>query len=60
MNTLTSFIENMTATSSVLDKVALLESTDELTRKALYYAYNPFLQYRRAWTLDTAFFTMEE
>jgi len=45
MNTLTSFIENMTATSSVLDKVALLESTDELTRKALYYAYNPFLQY---------------
>lgn len=45
MNTLSRFIEDMAATSSVLDKVALLESSDELTRKALYYTYNPYLQY---------------
>ena len=45
MNTLTRFIEDMTATSSVLDKVELLKESDSLTRKALYYTYNPYLQY---------------
>jgi len=45
MKNLHTFLDEMQATSSVLDKVQLLENADDLIRKTLYYTYNPYLQY---------------
>ena len=35
------FMSQMKDTSSVLDKVALLEATDDVTRQVLFWTYNP-------------------
>ena len=43
-NTL-SFMSQMKDTSSVLDKVALLEDTDVTTRQVLFWTYNPYKQF---------------
>jgi DNA ligase-1 len=43
-NTL-SFMSQMKDTSSVLDKVALLEATDVTTRQVLFWTYNPYKQF---------------
>jgi len=39
------FMSQMKDTSSVLDKIALLEATDDVTRQALFWAYNPYKQF---------------
>ena len=39
------FMTSMAATSSVLDKINLLEATDFTTRRVLYWTYNKFKQF---------------
>ena len=39
------FMSQMKDTSSVLDKVALLEATDDVTRQVLFWTYNPYKQF---------------
>ena len=39
------FMSQMKDTSSVLDKIALLEATDDVTRQVLFWAYNPYKQF---------------
>ena len=39
------FMTQMKDTSSVLDKVALLEATDDVTRQVLFWTYNPYKQF---------------
>ena len=39
------FMTSMAATSSVLDKVQILESTDFTTRRVLYWTYNKYKQF---------------
>ena len=39
------FMSQMKDTSSVLDKVALLEATDDVTRQVLFWAYNTYKQF---------------
>ena len=43
-NTL-SFMSQMKDTSSVLDKIALLEATDDVTRQVLFWTYNAYKQF---------------
>ena len=45
MKELRLFIDEMQATSSSLDKVAILKQQSEFIQKVLEYTYNPYKQY---------------
>ena len=45
MKELSQFIEEMRATSSALDKVAIIKRSSPFIHKVLEYTYNPYKQY---------------